>query len=39
MKGNLRSYIKFFGPAWLVMMADMDARITIGEAKTCAIFM
>ena len=38
MKGNLRSYIKFFGPAWLVMMADMDASSTIGAAETGAIF-
>ena len=38
MKGNLSSYIKFFGPAWLVMMADMDASSTIGAAETGAIF-
>lgn len=30
--------MKFFGPAWLVMMADMDASSTIGAAETGAVF-
>ncbi len=34
----MRNYIRFFGPAWLVMMADMDASSTIGAAETGAIF-
>ncbi len=37
-KGTFRKYIRFFGPAWLVMMADMDASSTIGAAETGAIF-
>ncbi len=37
-KGTLRNYVRFFGPAWLVMMADMDASSTIGAAETGAIF-
>ena len=35
---NLRKYVRFFGPAWLVMIADMDASSTIGAAETGAIF-
>ncbi len=35
---RLRSYLRFFGPAWLVMIADMDASSTIGAAETGAIF-
>ena len=31
-------FLKLFGPAWLVMMADMDASSTIGAAETGAIF-
>ncbi|BCU69141.1 NRAMP family divalent metal transporter [Stygiolobus caldivivus] len=31
---NLINMIKFFGPAWLVMMADMDASSTIGAMET-----
>ncbi len=37
-KGTFSKYIRFFGPAWLVMMADMDASSTIGAAETGAIF-
>lgn len=35
---RIRDYIKFFGPAWLVMIADMDASSTIGAAETGAVF-
>ncbi|MGC8629151.1 MAG: NRAMP family divalent metal transporter [Candidatus Micrarchaeia archaeon] len=34
-KGKL---IKIFGPAWLVMIADMDASSIIGAAQTGAMF-
>jgi manganese transport protein len=37
-KGTWKEYIRFFGPAWLVMMADMDASSTIGAAETGAVF-
>lgn len=37
-KSRLRFYLRFFGPAWLVMIADMDASSTIGAAETGAIF-
>lgn len=33
-----KEYLKFFGPAWLVMIADMDASSTIGAAETGALF-
>ncbi|BCU68050.1 hypothetical protein HS7_14870 [Sulfolobales archaeon HS-7] len=32
------TFLKFFGPAWLVMIADMDASSTIGAAETGAAF-
>ncbi|BFH72409.1 divalent metal cation transporter [Sulfurisphaera javensis] len=32
------NFIKFFGPAWLVMMADMDASSIIGAAQTGAVY-
>ncbi len=35
---NIFYFLKFFGPAWLVMMADMDASSTIGAAETGATF-
>jgi len=35
---NELKFIKFFGPAWLVMMADMDASSIIGAAQTGALF-
>ncbi|MEM0155570.1 MAG: divalent metal cation transporter [Thermoplasmataceae archaeon] len=35
---RLKEYLKFFGPAWLVMIADMDASSTIGAAETGALF-
>jgi manganese transport protein len=35
---RIKQYLKFFGPAWLVMLADMDASSTIGAAETGAIF-
>ena len=31
---NLINLLKYFGPAWLVMMADMDASSTIGAVET-----
>jgi len=31
---NFINFLKFFGPAWLVMMADMDASSTIGAVET-----
>ncbi len=34
---NLR-FLRLFGPAWLVMMADMDASSTLGAAETGAVF-
>ncbi|MEM0194277.1 NRAMP family divalent metal transporter [Metallosphaera sp.] len=34
---NLTNYLAMFGPAWLVMMADMDASSTIGAAETGAV--
>jgi len=37
-RSEIRNFIKLFGPAWLVMMADMDASSTIGAAETGAIF-
>ncbi len=37
-KNRLKMYLKFFGPAWLVMIADMDASSTIGAAETGALF-
>lgn len=37
MKKN-KNIFRFFGPAWLVMIADMDASSTIGAAETGAIF-
>ncbi|EWG07920.1 MAG: natural resistance-associated macrophage protein [Candidatus Aramenus sulfurataquae] len=30
--------MRLFGPAWLVMMADMDASSTLGAAETGAVF-
>jgi Mn2+ and Fe2+ transporters of the NRAMP family len=38
MRRNELKFIKFFGPAWLVMMADMDASSIIGAAQTGALF-
>ncbi len=35
---NELKFLKFFGPAWLVMMADMDASSIIGAAQTGALF-
>ena len=35
---RMRNVLKFFGPAWLVMIADMDASSTIGAAETGALF-
>ena len=35
---KIRNFIRLFGPAWLVMMADMDASSTIGAAETGAVF-
>ncbi|MEM0139568.1 MAG: divalent metal cation transporter [Ferroplasma sp.] len=35
---HLKFSLKFFGPAWLVMIADMDASSTIGAAETGALF-
>jgi NRAMP (natural resistance-associated macrophage protein)-like metal ion transporter len=35
---RLMEYMKFFGPAWLVMMADMDAASTISAAEAGALF-
>ncbi len=37
-KNKIMLYLKFFGPAWLVMMADMDASSTIGAAETGVLF-
>ncbi len=37
-KNKIKSYLKFFGPAWLVMIADMDASSTIGAAETGVLF-
>ncbi|MCI2413698.1 MAG: divalent metal cation transporter [Candidatus Aramenus sp.] len=31
-------FLRLFGPAWLVMMADMDASSTLGAAETGAVF-
>ncbi|MEM0113944.1 MAG: divalent metal cation transporter, partial [Metallosphaera sp.] len=33
----MTNYLAMFGPAWLVMMADMDASSTIGAAETGAV--
>ena len=30
--------LKFFGPAWLVMIADVDASSVLGAAETGALF-
>ncbi|MCL5668008.1 MAG: divalent metal cation transporter [Candidatus Thermoplasmatota archaeon] len=35
---GVKRYLKFFGPAWLVMIADMDASSTLGAAETGALF-
>ena len=35
---RVRNIFRFFGPAWLVMIADMDASSTLGAAETGAIF-
>ena len=35
---EIKNFAKIFGPAWLVMMADMDASSTIGAAETGATF-
>ncbi|WMT49086.1 MAG: divalent metal cation transporter [Thermoplasmatales archaeon] len=35
---RVRNIFKFFGPAWLVMIADMDASSTLGAAEMGAIF-
>ena len=35
---EIRHFFKLFGPAWLVMIADMDASSSIGAAETGAIF-
>ncbi|BFI76581.1 NRAMP family divalent metal transporter [Sulfurisphaera ohwakuensis] len=32
------NFLKVFGPAWLVMMADMDASSIIGAAQTGAVY-
>ncbi|EZQ10884.1 hypothetical protein CM19_03385 [Candidatus Acidianus copahuensis] len=32
------TFLAFFGPAWLVMMADMDTSSVIGAAQTGALF-
>ncbi len=38
-KGFLKSdFAKHFGPAWLVMMADVDAACVIGGAQTGAVY-
>ncbi|WP_252896945.1 NRAMP family divalent metal transporter [Metallosphaera hakonensis] len=34
---NWKNLLILFGPAWLVMMADMDASSTIGAAETGAL--
>ncbi|BBD72419.1 hypothetical protein HS1genome_0808 [Sulfodiicoccus acidiphilus] len=34
MSRKYHTVLRFFGPAWLVMMADMDASSTIGAAQT-----
>ncbi len=35
---SLKRYLKFFGPAWLVMIADLDASSVLGAAETGAIY-
>ncbi|SMD31374.1 NRAMP (natural resistance-associated macrophage protein) metal ion transporters [Picrophilus oshimae DSM 9789] len=35
---KIKFYLKFGGPAWLVMMADMDASSTLGAAETGVTF-
>ncbi len=35
---KIKFYLKFGGPAWLVMIADMDASSTIGAAETGVVF-
>ena len=35
---KIKYLLRFSGPAWLVMIADMDAGSTIGAAETGAIF-
>lgn len=35
---KVRGYLSFFGPAWLTMMADMDASSTISAAEVGAMF-
>ncbi|GGM78757.1 hypothetical protein GCM10007108_16190 [Thermogymnomonas acidicola] len=38
MKGSYRTWLLLFGPAWLAMIADMDASSYIGAASTGAAF-
>lgn len=35
---KIHEYLSFFGPAWLTMMADMDAASTISAAEVGAMF-
>jgi len=35
---SLQKFMRFFGPAWLTMMADMDAASTISAAEVGATF-